>query len=165
MWRLSSNLKEQSSENVTKELHRTIKKVTDYSGKLKFNTAISAMMIFINLAEKERVCLEDFTKFLNLLFPFAPHITEEINENIGNKEGLCNFNWPKYEDQYLVDDEIKIAVQINGKVRGEVTVSDDLSEDDVREMVLKNGDISKWLEGQEIKKFVYIKGRIISIAI
>ena len=165
VWRLSSNLKEQSSENVTKELHRTIKKVTDYSGKLKFNTAISAMMIFINLAEKERVCLEDFTKFLNLLFPFAPHITEEINENIGNKEGLCNFNWPKYEDQYLVDDEIKIAVQINGKVRGEVTVSDDLSEDDVREMVLKNGDISKWLEGQEIKKFVYIKGRIISIAI
>ena len=165
VWRLSSNLKEQSSENVTKELHRTIKKVTDYSGKLKFNTAISAMMIFINLAEKERVCLEDFTKFLNLLFPFAPHITEEINENIGNKEGLCNFNWPKYEDQYLVDDEIKIAVQINGKVRGEVTVSDDLSEDDVREMVLKNTDFSKWLEGQEIKKFVYIKGRIISIAI
>jgi len=147
-------------------LNKTIFKVADNTENLRFNTAISQFMIFINefskLKSKPKSSLESFLQLLN---PYAPHITEEIWKILGNTNELAYAKFPEYEEKYLVEDIVKMAVQINGKVRGTFDINRD-SEDDIciaESMKIEN--VQRFLEGKTIVKQFVIKNRIVSFVV
>lgn len=147
-------------------LHQTIKKVSDDIENFRFNTALSQLMIMANEMDKSsRIQQEDYQTLLKLLHPFSPHITEEIWENIGNKDSIYLSNWPKYDESLLASDTITIGVQINGKVRGSIEVSIDENEESVKNKVLSDENLSKWTTEKDIKKIIYIQGKIINIVL
>ncbi|HYD91490.1 MAG TPA: class I tRNA ligase family protein, partial [Flavobacterium sp.] len=169
VWRIqtkvSSPLKKQYS-NIEKLLNKTIKKVTEDIEEMRFNTAVSSMMILASEMEKdEHVNREDYKKFLRILSPFAPHVTEEIWKALGEKKLLSTSSWPEWDENALKDEEIKIVVQINGKVRGEMMISAGLSEEEIKQKVLSDEMVLKYVSGKEVRKIVYVKDKLISIVI
>jgi len=166
-YRLQDKITEnESSEDVIKVLHKTIKKVTEDIESFSFNTAISAMMIFMNEMDKAKgISKNDFKMFLQILAPFASHITEEIWHNLGEKESIHLSSWPKWDEKKIIDDEVKIAIQVNGKVRAEIMVSKDMTEENIKEIAFKNKSIITWIENKEIKKVIYIINRVMNIVV
>ncbi|OGI58101.1 leucine--tRNA ligase [Candidatus Nomurabacteria bacterium RIFCSPHIGHO2_02_FULL_37_45] len=149
-----------------KLLHKTIKKVTEDIEAMKFNTAISSLMIFMNEVEKfDSLSSDVYKKFLQILAPFAPHITEELWNMLGEKKSIHLSSWPKYDSEKIKDKEIKIIVQINGKVRAEILVEGDETEENIKQKSLKNEAVSKYTEDKEIKKIIYVKNRLINIVL
>ncbi len=148
-----------------KTLHKTIKKVTEDIEEMRFNTSVSSMMVLLNEMEKGEVSKEDYKKFLQILSPFAPHITEELWSLLGEKKSISLSTWPKFKPELTVDDEVKIAVQVNGKVRGEILIGVEDTEDMVKAKALKDENVSKFLLNIDIKKFIYVKNRLINIVI
>jgi len=156
-------LAESSSSEVENNLHKTIKKVENDICNLKYNTAVSEMMKFMNVVKGSQISQKDFEIFLKILAPFAPHLTEEIWENFGYEKSIHLEKWPKY-DKKLIEETLKIIViQINGKVRAELEVSGDISEEELKEKILITPKIIRWIDGQKIKKIIYIKGRVFNI--
>lgn len=163
---VASPVKTESYKNFQKVLHKTIKKVSDDITEFSFNTAVSAMMIFANEAEKHsEIYTEDFKKFIQVLAPFAPHIAEAIWNEFGEKKSIHISDWPKYNPKLIIDDTITIGIQINGKVRSEITIAKDIAESDLRKQVLQIPEIEKWIDGKEVRKFIYVPGRIINIVV
>ncbi|MAF59485.1 MAG: leucine--tRNA ligase [Candidatus Pacebacteria bacterium] len=164
VWGVSEKVEgTETSENVRRELNKTIKKVEEDIDEFKFNTAISQMMILVNKIEKEGpISKGDFMKFLRVLAPFAPHLTEEIWEGIGNKKSLHLDDWPIYEEKYLQSEEVKIAVQVNGKVRATISIPTDSSEEETIKVAKKDNVVSKWLGDSKVKKQIYVKNRLIN---
>ncbi|MCA9367665.1 leucine--tRNA ligase [Candidatus Kaiserbacteria bacterium] len=158
-------LDSEATENkeVTALLHKTIKKVSEDIEGFKFNTAVSAMMIFINTAEKEGLSLESYDSFLRLLAPFAPHLTEELWRDSGNVDSIHRAGWPQYDAALAKDDVVTIGVQINGKVRGEVTISPEASEAEALDAVAANADLKERLGDGPYQKVIYKPGRILNI--
>jgi leucyl-tRNA synthetase len=146
-------------------LNKTIKKVGEDIQEFGFNTAISSLMILLNAMEKTQVSKEQVGTLLQLLAPFAPHMTEELWSALGNKKSIHIAPWPKFDETKLVDEKITIIVQINGKVRGQVVVTKDAPEDVVKNEAQENPEVAKWLQGQQIKKIVYVPGRVVNIVI
>lgn len=152
-------------------LHKTIKKVTEDIESYKFNTAISSLMILFNEIEKKEFRIQDseyreiFEVFLTMFAPFAPHITEEIWTNLGNQKSIHLEGWPKYDKNKILDSEIKIMVQINGKLRGYIVASPNISKEEVKELALKNRKITKWLRGETINKVFWVPGKLINIVL
>ena len=147
-------------------LHKTIKKVAEDIENLKFNTAISALMILLNEMEKEKEIFKiQYSTFIILLSPFAPHITEEIWEALGNKESIHLQSWPEYDKELAKEKEIILVVQINGKLRDQIKVMADISETDAKKLALESEKIKKWIEGKEIRKVIFVKGRLVNIVI
>ena len=170
VWKLQYSLStKKSSKDVEKILHKTIKKISDDIENMRFNTAISSMMIFVgevdSLLKSELNVLNknDYKKFLQLLAPFAPHIAEEIWIDLGEKKTIHQSAWPKFDTSMVVEDELKIIIQVNGKMRGEIFVLPDISEDEIKEKALGMEFVSKFVEGNPIKKVIYVKGRLINI--
>lgn len=150
---------------VTNVLHRTIKKVTEDIESFKFNTAISQMMILTNSMEDGEFTKDDYSIFLQILAPFAPHITEEIWSKIGNITSVHTQKWPSFDEKYLVTNEVTIAIQISGKMRGTIITARDLSDDKMLELV-KTIDIYRKYVGESIpKKVIVIPNRLINIII
>lgn len=151
-------------------LHKTIKKVGEDIENFKFNTAISAMMIFVNEMEKEvvsskqPVAREFFEIFLKLLSPFAPHMAEELWHKFGNKNSIHTEPWPAYDKRKIADDSVTIVVQINGKVRASFKAPIGISEDEAKEKALSMPEVKKWLNGS-IKKVIFVKGRVLNFVI
>jgi leucyl-tRNA synthetase len=165
VWRMFGIVENDQNDIVEIALHQTIKKVTEDIESLKFNTAISAMMIFVNVVEKEKAITEkQFGLFLVLLAPFAPFITEELWEKIGDTTSIHLEKWPEYDESKLVSDTVSVAVQVNGKTRGTVESPNGASEEEVLALVRADEDLSKWMDG-EAKKIVYVENRLISIVI
>ena len=147
-------------------LHKTIQKVAEDIEEMHFNTAISSMMILVSEIEKaESITVKDFKMFLQILAPFAPHVAEELWALSGEKKSIHISKWPKADPKKMKDDEVKIAVQINGKVRAELMVSPDITEEEIKSLAIGDESVSKYLVGQEIKRFIYVKGRLVSIVI
>lgn len=146
--------------------HQTIKKVSEHIESMRFNTAISALMILLNEMEKleflDRVVYEDFLK---MLAPFAPHITEELWSMLGHTDSIHVANWPEFDPKQLVSDEITIVVQINGKPRSKFRATTDLGETEATDRAGKLPEIQKWIEGKSIERFVYVPGRIVNIVV
>jgi leucyl-tRNA synthetase len=156
----------ESNLELKKLLHKTIKKVSEDIETMRFNTAISAMMILATEMEKsEKVNVEDYKKFLQILTPFAPHITEEIWQLLGEKKTINISEWPKWDENLIKDNEIKIAVQVNGKVRAEIMIKSVENEEDVKKKALLNETVSKFTENKEIKKIIYVKNRLVNIVV
>ncbi len=166
----------ETSENLKKTLHKTIKKVGEDIEEMKYNTAISAMMVLANQIEKTQsltsdvsakksISTEDFGQFLKILSPFAPHMTQELWSQMGNDTFLIEESWPEYDEKYLTDDEITLVVQVNGKVRDKITVSADITEDKAKEKVLESEKVQKHIGDKEIKKIIFVPGKLLSIVV
>jgi len=160
--------------NLEKLAHQTIKKVSEDIEAMKFNTAISALMILLNEMEKEKEISQDvFAKFLLILSPFAPHIGEELYSGTKNQESrikgegdsIFEQEWPKYDKNLVEDEKVNIVVQINGKTRGVMEVEAGSGQEQVLELAKLDLKISKWLEDKSIKKVIFIQNKILNIVL
>ncbi len=169
VWRLyveEDKIKNEDNKNLEKVYNQTVKKVTEDFESLNFNTAISQMMIFINAVYKEEVYpLEYAEGFIKLLNPIAPFITEEIWEKLGHTETISYEAWPTYDESKIVSDEVEIGVQVNGKLRGSIKVTNDTTDEDMIKLSLENENVKKHVEGKEIVKTIVIKKRIVNIVV
>jgi leucyl-tRNA synthetase len=146
--------------------HYTIKKVTADFEALKFNTAISQLMILLNeLQKKETISLEVIKTYLILLNPICPHLTEELNESLGFKEILYDAVWPSYDETKLVLNEVTLAVQVNGKLRDTIKVPVDLEGPALEARVKALPTIQKYLENQEIRRFIVVQNKLVNLVI
>ena len=148
-------------------INKTIKKVTEDIDNMKYNTAVSALMILSNeFDKKEKITKGDYITLIKLLNPIAPHITEEINEKMSlTDEMLVYSKWPEYDDAKTVEDKVTIVVQVNGKVRGKFEVSVDEDDEIVKEEALKIDNVKKHIEEKEIKKIIVIPNKLVSIVV
>ncbi|MDP6387767.1 MAG: class I tRNA ligase family protein [Candidatus Pacebacteria bacterium] len=163
VWRLQEKVID-SKNNSETLLHKTIKKVNEDIETMKFNTAVSAMMILVNELENEKeVPKEVFETFLVLLAPFAPHTAEELWEKLGNSNSILSMKWPEYDSSKTVKDKAQIAVQVDGKVRAIIDISTDENEENIKEKALLDENVKKWTKDKEIKKVLYVNGKIVSI--
>ena len=154
------------SEKLESLIHKTIKKVTEDIDTMKFNTAVSALMILLNkFEEQEEITKDDYRVFLILLNPIAPHITEELNEKYALGEAICKSSWPKYDIAKTVDQEKEIAVQVNGKVRATITININEDEESIKEKALTAENVKNHTAGKEIVKVIIIKGKIVNIVV
>jgi len=153
------------SEETTKILHKTMKKVTEDIDSMSFNTAISAMMVLTNHLQtlKENVPVEAAEKLALMVSPFAPHLGEECWSILGNEDSLAYHEWIEYDEELCVDNTIKMGVQVNGKVRGEIEIPKDADQDLAMEEAKKQSRVSAQLEGKDIKKIIFVPGRILNI--
>lgn len=146
--------------------HKTVKKVTEDIESFNFNTAISAMMIFVNeISKHERLPKSAMERFLIVLSPFAPHIAEELWAKLGNVESIFKSSWPKFNPEMIKDKEVNLVVQVNGKVRDTLRVSADISEDEAKKLATESEKVKGWIENKEIKKIIYIKNKLVSIVV
>ena len=172
IWRLLLDENDKMRDRITtintheldKVYHQTVKKVTEDYDNLHFNTAISQMMIFINEAYKvDALPFEYVTGFVQLLAPIAPHFSEELWVKLGKPEGISYVAWPTYEEAFLVEDEVEVVFQINGKVKTKEMVPSDISKDDMIAMALENSTIKEAIEGKTVRKTIAIPGKLVNI--
>ena len=167
-WRLKEKISEKSKSDQKFEalFHRTIKKVNDDIESMAFNTAISAMMILLKEMERrEFVLKKEYEVFLKILSPFAPHITEELWRKLGHKKLIIEEKWPKPDLKKMIDLEVKIVVQINGRVRAECLIETGAKETEVLELARTLPDVNKWLIGKEIKKIIYVPNKLLNLVV
>ena len=153
------------SKNLETIIHQSIKKVTYDLSHIAYNTAVSTLMILLNKYEEcESITKKDYILLLKLLNPIAPHITEELNESLGEKP-ICESSWPEYDEAKTVLEEKEIGVQVNGKLRGSINVHVNDSDDVIKEKALSNENVIRHIDGKEIVKIIVIKGRIVNIVV
>jgi leucyl-tRNA synthetase len=153
-----------------KVMHATIKKVGDDIETLGFNTAISQMMIFVNAFThanpRPRAALRTLLQVLN---PFAPHLSEELWERLGFAENgarpLASEPWPAYDEAFLIEDEIEIVIQVNGKVRDKIVVKKEATKEEIEAAARASAKIAEWTSGKEIKKVVVVPGKLVNIVV
>jgi leucyl-tRNA synthetase len=147
-------------------LHKTIDAVTSMTEDLRFNTAISQMMIFVNemtsLTVRPRGVLEQFAI---LLAPYAPHMAEELWARLGHDTTLAYQPWPAADPQYLVEDLVTVVVQVNGKVRDQLQVTRDIGQDEMKALALGSGKVQVWTDGKTIVKTIYVPGKLVSVVV
>ncbi len=147
-------------------IHKSIKKVGEDIETMRFNTAISTLMICANeMDAMVEVPREIFEMFLKILSPFSPHICEELWSKLGNKGFLAAENWPAYETLKILEEEVAIVVQVNGKVRGQFSAAPDITESKAVEKAKVIPEIAKWFGGKNIKRVIYIKGRLVNLIV
>jgi leucyl-tRNA synthetase len=145
-------------------LHSVLKKVGDAVEELRFNTAISEMMVFVNEATKaEALPRAWFESFVKVLYPFAPHVSEELWQRLGHSRGLVYESWPRYDQAKLKVDTITIAVQVSGKTRGTIDVPVDISEQDAIATAKADPKVARHLEGKTIRREIYVPGRLVNL--
>ena len=133
---------------------------------MNYNTAVSSLMILLNEYEKlDKITTADYKVFITLLNPIAPHITEELNEKLGNNTMLALGAWPTFDEEKTVDTSIQVGVQVNGKLRGTITVSDNDTEDIIKEKALNEDNVKKNIIDKEIVKIIVVPKRIVSIVV
>ncbi len=179
VWNLLSKWNDAGEETLSKErlklMHETIKGVTDDLENLRYNTAIAKLMIYYNaLSKQDAVAREEVKVYLQLLAPFAPHMTEELWEMLGFQEEAAKKGhwsihrslWPSYDAKYIVEESLTIAIQVNGKLRGTVTIPADEkgNQQMVEQLVSGESSVQKFLEGN-VKKIIYIPGKIINYVV
>jgi len=166
VWGLKKVKKDIENNNLDILANKTIKKVTEDLENLRYNTAISALMIFSNeLVKGKNIPIKHYQFLLILLAPFAPHITEEIWREIGQKGSIHNKEWPNYNENLVKNKTITLIVQINGRVRDKIEVSLDISEEEARILTLASEKVKKWVDKKEIKRVIFVPGKLINIVI
>ena len=168
IYRLADHVVEGSNytEKFETIINKTIKKVSEDIDNLKYNTALSELMKLVNAYyEEETITKADFRVLLVLLYPFAPHLAEELNEKKNLGEVICKSSWPKYDSEKVIDQEKEIAIQVNGKVRDTIKVPNDASKEEHEEKAFASEIIKKWTDGKEIIKVITVPGRIVNIVV
>ena len=173
LWRLfNDDLKgkiwndEKPNEAELKILHRTIRKIESDTEQFSFNTAVSAFMVCVNeLGEANCHKKEILEKVLILLCPYAPHIAEELWQQLGNKGSVLDAAYPVFEEKYVVETSKEYPVSINGKVRTNIGIDLNASSEEVEQIVLANEIVQKWLEGKAPKKIIFVKGKMVNVVV
>ncbi|QHA92951.1 leucine--tRNA ligase [Bacillus sp. N1-1] len=172
VWRLfgegdltkSSISEENSGEEMERVYHETVKKVTEDMEGLRFNTAVSQMMVFVNEAYKqETVSVTLMEGFVKLLSPIAPHLAEELWSALGHSESLAYANWPMFDESKLTVDEVEIVVQINGKLRAKISIPTEATRDEMQEIALEHEKIKGQLDGKTLRKVIAVPGKLVNI--
>jgi len=162
----------EEEKKLLKKMHFTIKEVTeDLEKNFQFNTAISKIMELVNATYKsidsgnlrKKVLKEVIDKIFLLLAPFTPHISEEANAILGNKESIFKRSWPTYDEEFLKEEEIEMPVLINGRLRAHLKINISWSEEKIKQEALSQEKIKKYLKDKSVKKIIYVKGKIINI--
>ena len=147
-------------------MHKAIKKVTNDIEEMKFNTCVSTFMTMVNeFYRLKQINKAEFKTFLTLLNPFAPHITEELNKLAGFEKEVSAYEWPKYDEAKTIDDMVEIPVQVNGKLRGTISVVRDSEEDEVKAIVHENVSVQNAIKEKQIVKEIYVKNKIYNIVV
>jgi len=165
VWRIQDNLKDKADAQLLTVLHKTIRKVTVDFGEFKFNTAIASLMELTNAIYQLGADKEVFSKLVIMLGPIAPHFCEELWETLGNKESIFKAAWPKYDPKLLIEENVELVIQVNGKVRSKIEVPRDIPEDKLKELVLKDEKLALWVGGKPLKKFIVVPQKLINIVI
>lgn len=173
VWELQAKLKTPASakatagkQNLEKLIHKTIKKVTEDLEGLQYNTAISALMILVNEMEKQpQLPATIYQLLIKLLAPFAPYISEELWHQLGNKDSIHNQKWPQYDPKLIKEETITLIIQVNGKVREKIEVSVNISEEEAKALAISQKNVIKWTQGKEVKKVIFVPGKLINIVI
>ena len=156
---------EEYTKSLETIIHQSIKKVTYDLSHIAYNTAVSTLMILLNNYEKlDHITKKDYVLLLTLLNPIAPHITEELNEMLGEKP-ISDSSWPEYDEEKTILNEKEIGVQVNGKLRGSIVVLNDETEEIIKDKALNNENVKKHIEGKEIVKVIVIKNKIVNIVV
>ncbi|MCK5073588.1 MAG: leucine--tRNA ligase [Bacteriovoracaceae bacterium] len=149
-----------------KQLHKTVKKVTEDTEKMRFNTAISQMMIFINHCYKAKKITMDTAKTFSLILsPYAPHLSEELCSIYGVTGSNAYEKWPDFDEKLATDELVTIAIQINGKKRGTLDVLPDISKDEFLKLVMENTNVKRFIDGMDIIKEIYVPGKICNVVV
>lgn len=169
VWRIATEkeIKETPpSKELDRLMHKTIKKVTEDTSSLAFNTAISQMMVFVNELNKApflpKECLENLVL---LLSPYTPHLSEELWERLGHKPSISNVAWPKYDEEKTKDDTVEIVIQINGKLRAKLIVDASTPKEELLKLAREDETVKKWTEGKSIIKEIVVPGKLINIVV
>ncbi|MCE4994006.1 leucine--tRNA ligase [Staphylococcus xylosus] len=161
---ISSKVVNTNSKTLDKSYHQTVKKVTEDYNSLNFNTAISQLMVFINDCYKAEEIYKPYIEgFIKMLAPIAPHISEELWARLGHEETITYQPWPSYDESLLVDDEIEIVIQVNGKVRAKVNMPKDISKEAMEEVALGNENVKSEIAGKDIKKVIAVPKKLVNI--
>jgi leucyl-tRNA synthetase len=154
------------NRELERALHAAIKKVTHAVHDLRFNTAIADMMVFANEATKASVVPREwFEMFVKILSPFAPHVAEEMWQRLGHTRTIAFEPWPAHDDAKLARDMMQIAVQVAGKLRGQIEVAPDASEADILATAQADAKVQLFIAGRPIKKAIYVKGRLVNLVV
>jgi leucyl-tRNA synthetase len=172
-WRLfyddlgnAKNLNQEATSDELKILHKTIKRIQEDIERLAFNTCVSTFMIAVNdLSKLKSVSVSTLLDLIKLMAPFAPHTCEVLWSNLGQEISIVNATFPNYDEQYLVESSFNYPIQINGKHRANIEIALDMSNDDIKTIVLADEKVQKFLEGNEPKKFIVVQGRIINVVV
>jgi leucyl-tRNA synthetase len=157
---------ETPTEDVERALHRTIKRVTDDFERMSFNTAIAALIEFTpRLVAMDSIPSKVAESFLCMLAPLAPHIAEELWNRMGHSESIAYECWPTVDERFLTEHTIRIAVQVNGKVRTSIDISPDAEKDVVLSMAKSDKNVSRYLDGKELIREIYVPGRIVNLVV
>lgn len=161
---LSSKIGSKPDGALERTYHQTVKKVTEDFEGMRYNTAISQMMVFINECYKVNSIPKEFVEgFIIMLSPITPHLSEELWEKLGHEESIAYVSWPTYDESKLEEDTVEVAVQINGKVRAKINVAKDISKEELEKTALKDEQVKQWIDGKELKKVIAIPGRLVNI--
>lgn len=152
--------------NLRRTLHKTIQKVTEDTEQMRFNTAIAQMMILVNEAyQYEARYREVLENLVLLLAPYAPHLAEEAWERLGNEVPVCRARWPKWDPELVSDEFVVVAVQVNGKLRGDIKVAVDTPDDEVKALAMAHPNVRKYIEGREIRRVVVVRNKIVNFVV
>ena len=168
VWRIftEDKVKDVENTNLDKIYNQTVKKVTEDFEELKFNTAISQIMIFVNAIYKEKVLpLKYAESLVKLLNPICPFMTEEIWSMLGHTNTIAYEKWPEYDPSKLKEDKIKLPVSVNGKLRGNIEIDENLSKEEILKLAKQEENVSKYLDNHEIVKEIYVPNKILNIVI
>lgn len=159
---LSEKITDAPNKELEKAYHQTVKKVTEDYAELRFNTAISQMMVFINDAYKANTLPKEYVEgFVKMIAPVAPHIGEELWSKLGYNETITYASWPTFDESKLVEDEVEIVVQIMGKVRAKLTMSKDASKEEMEQLALEA--IKEQIEGKTVRKVIVVPGKLVNV--
>ncbi|TAK97045.1 leucine--tRNA ligase [Patescibacteria group bacterium] len=170
VWRLqervTSGKKYKANQKLQNLLHKTIKKVTEDIENFRFNTAVSSMMILVNeMDREEKLRAADYELLAVILSPFAPHMADELWSRLGHKKSIFLEKWPKWNPKLIRDEEIELVVQVNGKLRDRITVAADIAEAEAKTSALASERVQPFLTGKEIRKVIFVPGRLVNIVI
>ncbi|MBG9581437.1 leucyl-tRNA synthetase [Bacillus thuringiensis] len=159
---LSEKITDAPNKDLEKAYHQTVKKVTEDYAELRFNTAISQMMVFINDAYKAETLPKEYVEgFVKMIAPVAPHIGEELWSKLGYNETITYASWPTFDESKLVEDEVEIVVQVMGKVRAKLTMSKDASKEEMEKLALEA--IQDQIEGKTVRKVIVVPGKLVNV--
>ncbi|ATP41513.1 leucine--tRNA ligase [Solibacillus sp. R5-41] len=163
---LAEKVQVSADQTLEKVYHQTVKKVTENYEGIRFNTAISQMMVFINECYKAEVIPVDYVEgFVKLLSPIAPHVAEELWAVLGREGTITYTEWPVADESKLVDDEVEVVVQVLGKVRAKVKVAKDISKEDLEKVALEDSKVQEFIDGKTVVKVVVIPGKLVNIVV
>jgi leucyl-tRNA synthetase len=164
-WRIQESLKEKSEPSLIRILHKTIRKVSEDIEAFKFNTAIAALMELVNAIYQSGADKEVFSSLVIMLSPFVPHFSEELWQRLGNKESIFKAGWPEYDPILLMEENVVMVIQVNGKVRSKIVVPANIPEDKLKDLVLSDAKLKPWIQNKPIKKFIAVPKKLINLVV